>query len=126
MISIGLKLTIAQRLVRCICPYCKEEHKPSENEISALKVIKPEVLEKTFYRGKGCEMCVNTGFGEVRAVFEVLRMDTGLSRLIADGNVGEFAKAVREKLEGKTLLDKAFDMALKGVTTIDEVIKLYF
>ena len=65
---------LAQRLVRRICPECKEPYKPSEAELKAIGIDSEEFGDQIFYHGKGCGYCYNTGFKGRQGV---IRIDAG-------------------------------------------------
>ena len=83
LLSDALNGVISQRLVRKICPQCKEEYEPSDEEKAALG-IEPST-HVHFYRGKGCPHCFQTGYVGRTAVFEILVIDKDFRRAIAEG-----------------------------------------
>ncbi|NPA50369.1 MAG: type II/IV secretion system protein [Epsilonproteobacteria bacterium] len=114
----------AQRLVRKICPFCKEESDISPNVYEEIKEYIPEGVEAKFYKGKGCKKCHNTGYMGREMISEVLVVSDKLSRMIA-------ADATKEALEDQALKEGFVPMfadgvlkALKGETTIDEIFRV--
>jgi len=119
LIASCLEGVIAQRLVRKICKFCKEEYPASEEELSTLGISASEVK---LYRGKGCENCLGTGYKGRTGIFEVLEVTEELKKIILKTSD---ANEIREvaKLQGfKTLKEDGISKVLKGITTVSEFI----
>jgi type II secretory ATPase GspE/PulE/Tfp pilus assembly ATPase PilB-like protein len=113
---------LAQRLIRVICPHCKEEQ-PMEK--SVLEEIGFPLDAKTkLYQGRGCKECGQTGFQGRLAIFELMLMDEEIRRLtIANADALELAKAA-VKGGMLTLRDDGFEKVKEGITTISEVLRV--
>ena len=113
---------LAQRLIRVICPHCKEEQ-PMEK--SVLEEIGFPLDAKTrLYQGKGCKECGQTGFQGRVAIFELMLMDEEIRRLtIANADALELTKAAI-KAGMITLRDDGFEKVSQGITTISEVLRV--
>ncbi|HPB33892.1 MAG TPA: ATPase, T2SS/T4P/T4SS family [Caldisericia bacterium] len=111
----------AQRLVRKICTDCKEEYKPSE---FLLKQVGIENYDGVFYKGKGCIACNNSGYKGRIAAQEVLKIDDKIREMILNKNPSTDIKEYAIKNGNISLLQDAIDKAKKGITTIDEVIRV--
>jgi general secretion pathway protein E len=117
---------LAQRLVRVICPVCKEAYNPDEQ--SLLKVgITPEMLKgKTIYRGRGCASCLNTGYSGRTGIFELLIVNEAIQNLIlktSDSNAIK-QKAIENGMV--TLRQNGAQKVLNGITTIEEVFRVTY
>lgn len=113
---------VAQRLVRRICPHCKEAYQPAEQE-RALFGTPPERL----YRGKGCPACSQTGYRGRIAVHEVVAVDREMRRMITSRRPIEDLYAYAREQQGFTnLVEEARGLALEGVTTAEELTKLTY
>lgn len=121
LISGALRGIIAQRLVRKICPHCKESYTPDENEIRRLRL--PTDRQYTFYRGKGCPMCFNTGYHGRTAIVEILNITPAMRRIIADrGSQSELMNAIRES--GFVSIEtNSKRLVIEGTTTSEEAIR---
>lgn len=120
LIAATLRLVVAQRLVRKLCPHCRQQQAitPAQAEILG----RPEVAGKTCYVAKGCMYCANRGYAGRLGVFELLPIDEETSRLIADGaEEGELAAHLR-KHGVAHLIDDGLTKMMSGDTSIDEVI----
>ncbi len=119
LIADALNGVISQRLVRRICPHCKEEYKPEPETLAALG-CDPTDDKIRFYRGKGCPHCYHTGYSGRTGVFEILLLDKEFKRAVAEGRhtaeLGEYVK------QGKftPLIDDCRRLVLKGVTSAEE------
>ncbi|HQP00061.1 MAG TPA: ATPase, T2SS/T4P/T4SS family [Caldisericia bacterium] len=111
----------AQRLVRKICTDCKEEYKPSE---FLLKQVGIENYDGVFYKGKGCIACNNSGYKGRIAAQEILKIDDKIREMILNRNPSTDIKDYAIKNGNISLLQDAIDKAKKGITTIDEVIRV--
>ncbi|MFH1028762.1 MAG: ATPase, T2SS/T4P/T4SS family, partial [Pseudomonadota bacterium] len=117
MIASSLSAVVAQRLVRVICPHCREEYRPLEEFAG---VTLPEKL----YRGKGCDRCFGLGTLGRTAIYEILPIDQELCSMIIrrchSGEIKEYAVARGMK----TLRDDGLARAAAGITTIEEVLRV--
>lgn len=120
LIGGSLRGVVSQRLVRKICPNCKEEYVP-DFEIIDLAGINP--LNKHFYKGKGCYMCFDSGYKGRTGVFEILTIDSFLRDQISKGiNGNELRKLVSERGSFTPMIVNGRDLVEKGVTTVDEIV----
>ena len=120
LISSSLLCVLAQRLVRKICPECKEPFRPEGSRLEELGLHRNQFL----WRGAGCEACMNTGFQGRTGIFELLLVNESVRALIASG-----ADSVRIKEAGiqsamRTLYADGLEKVKKGVTTLDEVLRV--
>ncbi len=118
LISGALRGVIAQRLVRKICPYCRESYVPHEAEKALLGIDGAEPV--TFFRGQGCPACGHTGYLGRTAVFEVFVVSGSIHRLIQAGaSCDVLLQAARE--EGFVSMDRnCAELVRNGVTTAAE------
>jgi type II secretory ATPase GspE/PulE/Tfp pilus assembly ATPase PilB-like protein len=111
---------MAQRLVRTICKNCKEEYTPSKDELNRLGL---EAGTHTYYHGKGCVQCRQTGYRGRSGIFEMLEMRQAIRKLVFENANQE---VIREKAieQGMVSLREAGIRKLKdGVTTFEEVLR---
>ncbi len=85
LITATLEAVLAQRLVRKICRDCREQTMPSIETLAQLDLTPDEVIDKKFYRGRGCAACNNTGFKGRTGLYEYMPMNDQLRELIARG-----------------------------------------
>jgi len=121
MVASSVVCVVAQRLIRKICPFCKEEYKPTEDEMSYWKGDIPE----RFYHGRGCSMCNGSGYKGRQGVHEVICMDPELRAFITRKAESEEIKAfLQNERSFMDLGDCAQDLVIDGVTTIQELQKI--
>ena len=120
LISSSILLTCAQRLVRKICPNCREEYRPEPELFERLGI---EDDGATFYHGAGCDRCKRRGYVGRAAVIEVLPVSEQIRRLIIKRASAAVVKnqAISEGM--KTLRMVGIDKAKEGITTLEEVLK---
>ncbi len=119
---------LAQRLVRKLCPKCKEEYEISHAE---LKSIVPDLEEYGYnkpsyklYKAKGCLTCNNTGYKGREAVFEFLTVTEEMKRLILDRATVAEVKELAVSQEMKTLKDEGLYKMMEGSTSLEEVLRV--
>jgi len=119
-----LNLVMAQRLVRRICPQCKETYVPSDAEYDAMKLTSDDVKGKEFYRGRGCVHCRNTGYYGRTGIFELLEMKQPMRRLVFENANEEELREMAVKLGMISLRDAALQKIYAGVTTPHELLRV--
>jgi general secretion pathway protein E len=117
MVASTLSAVLAQRLVRVICPHCREEYKP-EQEYAGI------TLPPRLYRGKGCDKCFNLGtIGRV-GIYELLIVDAELCSMIIRQAPAGVIKEYALSRGMQTLRDDGLAKAAAGITTIEEVLRV--
>lgn len=115
---------IAQRLLRRICPHCKEEYIPEDTLLEYLSL--EGIPNKKYYRGKGCEHCNHTGYKGRVGAYEVMKLNDKIRELIAADANSSIIKTLAREMGMKTLLEYSIELAQEGHTTLDEVIRVTF
>ena len=123
LISSSLLAVIAQRLVRVLCEHCKEPYKPDVT-LQALGVRPDRLGKYTFYRAKGCDKCFHTGYRGRIGIYEIMIMGHKLKTLIQRTYDSYQIKQEALKLGMVTLRRDGIEKVLKGITTIEEVIRV--
>ncbi|MFH0839327.1 MAG: type II secretion system ATPase GspE [Candidatus Omnitrophota bacterium] len=122
LINSTLEAILAQRLVRVICTHCKEEYFPSDSLIAELGF--QEMLKgKKFFRGKGCNICNNTGFKGQTGIFELLVLNDELRSLITEKVQTAVLRKCAQDRGMRTLREDGLLKIVKGITTPEEVIR---
>jgi len=119
LISTSIIGIIAQRLVRRICPNCKEKYVPEKAILKYLGL--QEDIE--LYKGKGCDACSMTGYKGRVGVYEVLMIDEPVRHLIAEGAETNIIRQEAIRRGMRTLKDYCIILLKEGLTTIDEVLR---
>jgi general secretion pathway protein E len=124
LLSSTLLGVLAQRLVRIICPHCKEPVKPEQKLLRSMGIAPDEVSEIKFFAGKGCEECRYTGFRGRTGIFEYLPVDDNIRREITLKSSAERIKDVAAQKGVRTLRQDGWRKVMKGVTTIPEILRV--
>ena len=121
LISSVLLASFAQRLVRTICPYCKERYRPLKEALAAVGINGEDAEKGNFMRGRGCNQCMNTGFKGRTGVFEVLINDEMIQRMILEKrSAQEITREAKRAGLMQTLQDDAKSRVMQGITTLEE------
>ncbi len=123
LITATVEAIMAQRLVRRICGVCKEEIEPDADLLADLELTSDDVLDKKFYRGKGCEACKGTGYKGRLGLYEFMVMNDELRDLVARNASTEELRELARKFGMITLRDSGMANMFLGNTTADEVIR---
>ncbi|NQU03770.1 MAG: Flp pilus assembly complex ATPase component TadA [Syntrophaceae bacterium] len=121
LVSSVLLMSFAQRLVRKVCPNCKEPYRPPEQALAAwgLDVQGNE----NFQRGRGCHQCMNTGYRGRMGIFEVLIVDEVIQEMIIKGSSAqEISRSAVERGKLTTLREDAAMKVAQGITTLEEAL----
>ncbi|MDP2984208.1 MAG: GspE/PulE family protein [Candidatus Latescibacter sp.] len=126
LLASSLVLVIAQRLVRNICTHCKTIGEPKEEHIRAIGWETAQVKQMSFYYGRGCSHCHNTGYRGRMAIFEILPVSLKIRDLIVEkADSGAILNAARK--EGMTtMLEDGVQKVKAGITTLEEVIRVAY
>ncbi|MCD8025218.1 MAG: Flp pilus assembly complex ATPase component TadA [Candidatus Gastranaerophilales bacterium] len=127
LISSTLNGVLAQRLVKKLCPKCKEAYFPTEEEVKKITLSpqrQKEFMETTFYKAKGCPECGGAGYKGRLALLEVLVMTKNIKKVIASGahDIEIEECAVKEGM--RTLHECCIKHIMEGNTTIDEFVRV--
>jgi general secretion pathway protein E len=122
LLSSTVRGILAQRLVRVICPSCKEvdPNAGTAEEIRLLNI--PEGT--TLYRGRGCERCSFTGYYGRTGLFELFTVDDTIRRLILEKADSNDIRAAARKNGMRTLMDYGAEVVRTGITTLSEILRV--
>ncbi len=120
LIASSLLGVLAQRLVRTICPDCKEEYRPDEQTAQGYGLTSSDLL----YRGSGCPSCLGSGYVGRTGIFELLLIDNEIRRLITSGADSVTMKEVAMQRGMTSLFEDGLRKVKAGVTTLNEVLRV--
>jgi general secretion pathway protein E len=115
---------LAQRLVRRICPYCREEFRPSSELLQEMGLQQAVGPDAVFFRGRGCAKCMDIGYRGRTGIYELLTVDEKVRDLLLQNRDSASIKNAALKKGMKTLRDSGLAKALAGETTIEEVLRV--
>jgi len=122
LVASSIVAIMAQRLVRMICPKCKEPDQPSSAELKSSGLTPEQIKGATFMRGRGCSNCNHTGYRGRKGIFEMLRMNAAMREMTFKREPSQNIRR-QARLQGmRTLLEDGLNKALTGMTTLEEVL----
>jgi type IV pilus assembly protein PilB len=123
LISATLEAVLGQRLIRSICPNCREPYKPNESLLAQLQLSKRDIGDRKFFYGKGCDACNNTGYKGRKGIYELMKITDPLRELINERSPAVTLKQKAVELGMVTLRQDGLRSIFAGDTTIEEVLK---
>ncbi|MFM8577567.1 MAG: GspE/PulE family protein [Planctomycetaceae bacterium] len=123
LITATVEAILAQRLVRRICKECREEMIPGADVLSDLEITSDQVVGKSFYRGRGCDICKQSGYKGRLGLYELMVMSDELRDMVVRNASTEDLRNIARKAGMITLRDSGMENIFLGTTTADEVIR---
>lgn len=124
LVSSSVLAILAQRLIRTVCRDCAKKYSPTEAEL-ALAGLKPDDLKgKQLYRAVGCPNCMQTGYAGRVGIHELLVMDEAIRSLVMQRTDATTLKRKTMEIGMLTLREDAVQKALRGLTTLEEVMMM--
>jgi type IV pilus assembly protein PilB len=124
LVSTSIAGVISQRLVRKICPYCKEAYEASDYEKTLLGEDNSKHI--TIYNGKGCALCGNSGYAGRQGVYEIMEITREHREYIVRNKTTDEIRDLSLKSGMKTIKMSCKNLVLKGITTLDELVKIAY
>jgi len=124
LISSSLLGIMAQRLVRVICPDCKEAYTPEMGVMEEMGVSQSEVKKNPIFKGAGCEKCSHTGFLGRKGIYELLLMNDDIRELILEKAPSNVIKEKGRSQGMQTLREAGWHKVKEGISTISEVLRV--
>jgi type IV pilus assembly protein PilB len=123
LVCSSLTLAVAQRLVRKVCPYCKETYRPSKELLQSLGMDGKPQKGLLFSQGKGCRKCKETGYFGRTAICEILELRGPIRNAILNGADIEGIRQVSVGMGMSTLRENGLHKVQEGITTPEEVLR---
>lgn len=120
LIASALKGVIAQRLVRRICPHCRKEYTPTDEELAVLHLDENPNKPTRFYHGTGCPDCLNTGFRGRIGVFEIAMITPEIKQILRKKGSSEEIMDAAYRAGFAPMLEHCRQLVLNGVTSVSE------
>jgi general secretion pathway protein E len=115
---------LAQRLVRVICPRCRVEYPADLEYLRAINFPVDGAQSLTLYKGEGCESCGHTAYESRKGIFELMIPDDEIRRMIVSNESSNIIANYARNRGMRTLREDGFEKVLRGVTTLDEVLRV--
>jgi general secretion pathway protein E/type IV pilus assembly protein PilB len=122
LVASSLEAVLAQRLVRVICPDCKEQL--STSELTPIRRRFGDQLPGSLYRGRGCRQCQGTGYRGRIGIFEMMVVTNDIRSMILENASSPELRKVAVKQGMRTLRDDGFRHLCDGRTTIEEILRV--
>ncbi len=123
LLSSTLVGVLAQRLVRCICPDCKQPYVPQDSELQSLGLDRKNLPDGVLYKGTGCHSCYNSGYKGRRGVYELMLDSNPIKKQMLHSQDSLEMRKVALANGMKSLLYHGAQLVLQGVTTVTEVLR---
>ena len=123
LLSASLEFVLAQRLVRKICPTCKQEFEPKKDVLAELDLKAEEIGERKFYFGAGCEECSKSGYRGRTGLFEMIKVTDAFREMINSGAATLVLRQNAIEQGMRTLREDGIRSIFDGETTVEEVLK---
>ncbi len=124
VIASALLGVVAQRLVRRLCPSCRRQYTPDPETLRALNISEAEAAQFVFYRASGCEECNHTGYRGRIALYEVMRVNDKVRRLIAQRASEDIVREAAVSSGMITLGEDGLSKVKSGITTAEELLRV--
>jgi len=125
LVASSVTAVLAQRLVRRICEYCREDYRPSAEELAFLEAV-GSTPAAGFVRGAGCNFCAHTGYLDRIGVYEMLPVTEGVRELVLERAAQDQLRKVARADGMRTLLEESLQLVDQGVTTVSEVLRTVY
>jgi len=123
LISDALLGIVAQRLVRRVCQHCAEPYRPAAADLAILGIAPHLANVNSWFRGKGCSTCFESGYLGREAIVELLDMDDRIRELIYEGTITQLRRYLRE-IDFTSFRKAAIAKVTTGMTTVEEVLRV--
>ncbi|MGA8348650.1 MAG: GspE/PulE family protein [Isosphaeraceae bacterium] len=124
LVASSVLAIMAQRLVRKVCPKCKVRYEPPAHILAGLG-LRPELAKKAnFMKGKGCNNCNKKGYRGRMGIFELMTLTTQIREMTFKGESTQVIRRLARKQGMRTLFEDGIIKAIKGQTTLDEVLRI--
>jgi type IV pilus assembly protein PilB len=124
LIASSVIAIMAQRLIRVNCAKCKEPDKPPMAEIRAAGITPDRLTTATFMRGRGCSYCHHSGYRGRLGIFELLKLNAAIREMTFNREPTQTIRRQSRLLGMRTLLEDGINKALRGITTLEEVLSI--
>ena len=122
LITATIEAIVGQRLVRTVCPRCKEQFTPTEEMLAELALRPEDVTGKKFFHGTGCDFCRGTGYSGRLAIFEIMVLNDEMREMIMQSASSQKLREAARKAGMRTLRESGMLAIFDGATTIEEVV----
>jgi type IV pilus assembly protein PilB len=124
LVASSVVAVLAQRLVRVVCPKCKQPHQPLDSQIQEAGITEEQLKTATFMKGRGCVNCSKSGYKGRLGIFELMVMNNKIRELAFQGAATTDIRRAAVGTGMTVMFEDGVQKALRGVTTLDEVFRV--
>ena len=124
LVASATRAIMAQRLIRRVCPKCKEPYTPTDYEMKTLNIDPAELAKTTIFKGRGCADCSRTGYRGRTGIYEIFFVDEDMRRLIYERVPANVLRIQARELGMRTLREDGVRKIMSGLSTPEEVISI--
>lgn len=124
LVATSLRASVAQRLVRCVCPHCSETYVPSTHELQVIGMTPSSLKSTNFKKGKGCPECGHTGSKGRFGIFELFGINEEVERMIYSGGTSAQLRVLAKQLGMRSMREDGIRKVVAGLTTLEEVLSV--
>jgi len=124
LIASSINAVLAQRLVRIICPHCKQVYTADAEELKRIGIVDGEGVTRRIFRGRGCTKCHHTGYKGRCGIYELLLMTQDMKSLVLQTSDANQIKSHAVENGMVTLRQDGAMKVLQGITTVEEVVRV--
>ena len=124
LVASSIQAVMAQRLIRILCPKCKEPYTPEQVLLSAIGLEPKDIKGKTLYKAVGCKECKDTGFRGRKGIFELMELTSEMREMVFKREPVDKLREVSRMNGMVVLLEDGVRKFLDGLTTIEEIISI--
>ncbi|MCC7519780.1 MAG: type II secretion system ATPase GspE [Verrucomicrobiae bacterium] len=124
LVASSVRAIMAQRLIRKICPKCKEPYTPTQAEVDALRLSPDALKNSTLFHGAGCQDCNKGGYRGRAGIFEIFVIDDEVRKMITEKVSSSVIRQRARELGMRTLREDGVRKVLAGMTTPEEVLTI--
>ena len=124
LVASSVVAVLAQRLVRVVCPKCKQPHQPLDSQIQEAGITPEQLKTATFMKGRGCVNCSKSGYKGRLGIFELMVMNNKIRELAFQGAATTDIRRAAVSTGMTVMFEDGIQKALRGITTLDEVFRV--
>jgi type IV pilus assembly protein PilB len=124
LVASSVVAVLAQRLVRVICPRCKQPHTPLDSQLEQAGITPEQMKTATFMKGRGCVNCQKSGYKGRLGIFELMVMNNKIRELAFQGAATTDIRRAAVSTGMTVMYNDGVNKALRGVTSLEEVFRV--
>lgn len=124
LLTSSIRAIVGQRLVRKICPACREQYEPSPDDLKKIGKRPEEFKTQPFFRGRGCSECALTGFKGRVGIYEVLELNNEIADLIVEKQPANIIHKKAMEMGMRPMREDGWSKVVQGLTSLEEVLRV--